>query len=264
MLRFYAERFHAATNAICELRCLISKLPEDGAILAPDITQIETYLADLRSLLTEMDLGVSVQNVEYLHNRLIQNPQVDADLRAALRHAFRILNDELRTHLFLHVERRDKPLYDAVALFGVEVRDKFLSATYDIEETGKCLALGRSTASAFHSIRCLEAAIRGIARCLGIPDPTRASDRNWGAVLGTVRDELARRWPGSSNRMSGDGEFFDNAYTALAAMQNPWRNATMHLDQKYTPDEARTIFETVKGFMQRIASRMDENGDPKV
>ncbi len=55
----------------------------------------------------------------------------------------------------------------------------------------------------------------------------------------------------------------EETYAALAATQNPYRNATMHLDHKYTEDEAQNLFEIVKGFMNRIADRMDENGDPK-
>jgi hypothetical protein len=58
------------------------------------------------------------------------------------------------------------------------------------------------------------------------------------------------------------GSFFDNAYAALAAMQNPWRNATMHLDQKYTADEADHMFGAVRGFMKKVASRCDEQGQP--
>jgi hypothetical protein len=141
--------------------------------------------------------------------------------------------------------------------------NQFPTAAYDIAEASLCLAFQRSTSSAFHSIRCLEAAIRALARCLGIADPTKAAGRNWGAVLKTVKDELDRRWPTSTDRLSGDGEFFDSAYAALAAMQNPWRNATMHLDQKYTEDEAAHLHEVIKGFMRKIASRCDENGDPK-
>ena len=45
-------------------------------------------------------------------------------------------------------------------------------------------------------------------------------------------------------------------------MQNPWRNGTMHLDQVYTPEDARHIFEVVGGFMRKLASRMDEDGLP--
>ncbi|MGB8901471.1 MAG: hypothetical protein WCC90_20505 [Methylocella sp.] len=63
-------------------------------------------------------------------------------------------------------------------------------------------------------------------------------------------------------RSGGDAELFDNAYAALAGMQNPWRNSTMHLDQVYTPEDARHIFEIVGGFMRKLASRMDEDGLP--
>ena len=48
----------------------------------------------------------------------------------------------------------------------------------------------------------------------------------------------------------------------ISRFHNPWRNAIMHLDQKYTLEEARHIFEIVGGFMRKLASRMDENGLP--
>lgn len=63
--------------------------------------------------------------------------------------------------------------------------------------------------------------------------------------------------------MSGDGRFLEEAYAALAAMQNPWRNATMHLDQIFTAEAAHDLFRLAGGFMRRIADRIDENGDPK-
>jgi hypothetical protein len=62
--------------------------------------------------------------------------------------------------------------------------------------------------------------------------------------------------------MSGDGRFFEDVHGTLAAMQNPYRNSTMHLDQKYTVGEASEIFITVRGFMRKIAARMDEEGNP--
>jgi hypothetical protein len=265
MLRFYAEKFHAATNMIAGLVAFVNQVPAaaDGTVLGPEITKIGKYLDDLHSIIEELDLGVSRQNIEFLRDRIKNNPTIDPDFRSALAMSYRLLNNELGLHLFLHVDFHDKKLFEPKKpLFGADVEEKFLSCIYEIQEAAKCLALGRSTAAAMHSIRCLEAGIRALSRSLGISDPTRASDRNWGKVLGTVKDEIDRRWPGASLRMFGDGEFFDNAYAGLAAMQNPWRNATMHLDQKYTLDEARNIFETVKGFMQKIASRMDEDGKP--
>jgi hypothetical protein len=169
---------------------------------------------------------------------------------------------ELRGRSVFVVRPEAAKLFNGTNLFGLDVATKFPSVVYEIAEASKCLALERSTASAFHSIRCLEAGIRALSRCLQIADSTKASDRNWGAMLKTLKDRIDQRWPGSSTRLSGDGEFFDNAYAALAAMQNRWRNATMHLDQKYTDEEARHIFEVVKGFMKKLASRIDEDGKP--
>src|SRR5882724_6262350 len=145
----------------------------------------------------------------------------------------------------------------------MEVSLKFPSIAYEIDESAKCLALRRATASAFHSIRSLEAAIRAMSRCLGIPDPTRAAGRSWGNLLKVIKAEIDVRWLTTTDRLLGDGRMFEETYAALAAMQNPYRNATMHLDHKYTEDEAQNLFEIVKGFMNRIADRMNENGDPK-
>lgn len=148
-------------------------------------------------------------------------------------------------------------------LFGSNVDTQFPSISYEISESGKCMALGRSTASVFHSIRCLESGIRAISRCLGIPDPTRASERSWHKMLEKVKAEIERRWPTASNKLSGDGQLFDGLYGALAAIQNPYRNSTMHLDQIYTEDDANHIFVMVGGFMKKIASKMDEQGLPR-
>jgi hypothetical protein len=37
----------------------------------------------------------------------------------------------------------------------------------------------------------------------------------------------------------------------------------MHVEQKYTHEESMHVFHVVKGFMMKIAERMDENGMPK-
>jgi hypothetical protein len=173
------------------------------------------------------------------------------------------LADETEVRDYLSLGLKEAAYYRDDAPFGLEVSANFQIAEYDIEEASKCLALERGTAAAFHSIRCLESGIRALSRCLGISDPIKAADRSWFRTLDAFRAEMDRRWVGSASRLTGDGRFFEEAYAALAAMMNPWRNATMHLDQKYTPEEAVYIFEVVKGFMKKVASRCDEEGNPK-
>jgi hypothetical protein len=62
--------------------------------------------------------------------------------------------------------------------------------------------------------------------------------------------------------VAGDKEFFEELHASLDAVRNPWRNATMHVERKYTDDEADHIFVAAKGFMAKLASRGDENGQP--
>jgi len=178
-------------------------------------------------------------------------------------HVIKVLRDELMGRTFFEMNAVEKSLYEDRAPFGDDVASKFASVSYDIEEASKCLALGRSTASAFHSIRCLEAGIRVISRCLGISDPTKGVDRSWFKLLSAVKGQIDKKWPTTKDRLSGDGRYFEEAHAVLAAMQNPYRNATMHFDNKYTEAEAKHIFEIVKGFMTKLASRCDEDGTPK-
>ena len=224
----------------------------------------EGTLSMLQSAVAVIDnsgLSYSKGFLELVLNR-IKSDQPANRVGEALNMLQKAIQIELsNTHVFSLLPREAEFFAPPTPLFGPDVAKQFISLRYDVEEAGKCYALGRSTASVYHTIRCLEAAILAMARCLGIPDPIKGSQRNWGVVLKTISEEIDRRWPKSS-RLSGDGVFFGISHAILVAMQDPYRNPTMHLGKKYTEEEALHTFELVKGFMQKIASRMDENGQP--
>jgi hypothetical protein len=108
----------------------------------------------------------------------------------------------------------------------------------------------------------MEIAILALSRCMAIPDPIRPGDRNWGTILNAVWAGIEARWPTTASRLAGDGALFEELHASLDAVKNPWRNSTMHVEKKYTGDEAEHIFVAVKGFMKKLASRMDEEGKP--
>ncbi|MDZ4374448.1 MAG: hypothetical protein U1C74_23910 [Phenylobacterium sp.] len=170
----------------------------------------------------------------------------------------------MKTKAFLHIEPRRRHLYEEGPHFGDKVALQFPGLTYNINEAAKCLALGRWTASAYHSLLCLEGALRGLTRCLGIPDPTTGADRNWSAVGRSVGAEMKRRWPTAADRATAEFTAFDRIFGALQALQNPYRNETMHLSAQYGEEEAAHIFEMVKGLLQRAADKCDEMGNPKL
>ena len=184
----------------------------------------------------------------------------------SLREVPQIARRELRPRLIFMISPEHHRFYRPTKgpLFGLEVDNAFEGIRYDIEEGGKCFATERSTAAVFHFVRCLEAGLRAMARCLGMPEPQKGHDQSWGEILRGIRTEINRRWPTQADRFSGDGKVFNELYGALAAIKSPYRDNTMHLQEKYVEGEARHIFEMVKGLMERIAARIDEKGEPKL
>lgn len=171
------------------------------------------------------------------------------------------LADELSARYLFALDARQAEAFQSGS-FGENVEAQFPVLIDEIRECYKCYALERGTAAAFHAIRCLECGFAAMWRCLGIADPISGFERNWANRKKKVEEQMELKWPTKTGRFSGDAQLFDEALGLLAGLQNPYRNATMHFDAKYTLDEAWHIMELVKGFMRKIASRMDENGLP--
>lgn len=196
---------------------------------------------------------------EYVSSSHVTNDM----LRSLVTDLLSRVTDELQDRVFLALPPESAALYTpAQPLFGAQVEAQFPTAAFEIEEAGKCRALGRYTACVFHLMRAFEVSIRGVARCLGIPDPLKPAERNWGNVLKAVKAEMDRRWPTAADRQAGDGRTFEALYASLDAVKNPWRNTTMHVEGKYTEEEARHIWNATEGFMRALASRCDETGAP--
>lgn len=168
------------------------------------------------------------------------------------------LRDELELTKFVHIESGRIQFYDPTEpLFGQLVAANYPTAYLEVEEAGKCLALGRSTACVFHLMRTMEVGIRAIAQGLKIPDPVKPAEKNWGAILRKIREAIdaRQRW-----RRKADKDFYEEALAHLDAVRNPWRNATMHVEKTYTEEEAENILYIVRAFMTKLASKIDENG----
>lgn len=190
------------------------------------------------------------------------------DIAKLLDELYGRLIDECGLRSFFCLSIRDSgfALHDT-PLFGADVQRKFPSAAFEIEEAGKCLGFGRSTASVFHLMRTLEIAILAVSRCLSIPDPIKPGDRNWGHILSqSIKPELDARTGKKGGKLwttPSDKQFFEGAYASLDAVRAAWRNTTMHVENKYTDDEAEHIYVAVRGLMKKLASRMDEQGMPQ-
>ncbi|NBB25945.1 hypothetical protein GVM20_12485 [Porphyrobacter sp. SLTP] len=138
----------------------------------------------------------------------------------------------------------------------------FPSASFEVEEAAKCIAFGRYTASVFHAMRMLEIGIRALSKRLGIPDPTKPSEKNWGKILTAIKAQIDQLWPTNSRLPGSEGVAFEGLYAHLDAVRNPWRNSTMHVETIYAPHEALHIIRCAAFFMTALSKLTDEDGTP--
>jgi hypothetical protein len=135
-------------------------------------------------------------------------------------------------------------------LFGQLVNDKFPASIDDIEEAGKCIALGRGTGAVMHLMRVMEVGLKSLGRMLTIPYAP-----SWESYLKQISDKIGAKRRIKGIKWKRDEPYFRDISGDLLVIKQAWRNPTMHIDRKYAPEEAIEIFRAVKALMQRLASR---------
>ncbi|MBR1143683.1 hypothetical protein [Bradyrhizobium sp. AUGA SZCCT0431] len=221
---------------------------------------ISAALTELIGHLQEFELPVTLAAAKRLKEAVDKNERLaeDKDVGELI---FRLI-DELRDRKFIGLSNELGKLFNTQQ-FSADIRLKFPSAVVDIDEAMNCLALERSTASVFHLMRVMEVAVRATASCLGVPNPVRGSDKNWGQMLAQIKSATNLKWPTAVEKMLPDAKRFEDLYVSLDAVRNGWRNTTMHVERTYTMDEAQRIRHAVEGLLIIMAARFDENGSPQ-
>lgn len=140
------------------LRSELDSLLPHLLILNEQLTRIATVRLSKRLAGENMKYGDVAENIEDITKRL---------------------SDELSFTKTFVLEQERHGYYDSPSpIFGEDVRDKFVGSSFEIDEAAKCFALSRPTACVFHLMRVMEIAVRAVARCLAIPDPTKPAERN--------------------------------------------------------------------------------------
>ncbi|KPB01668.1 hypothetical protein [Ahrensia marina] len=256
--------------AITSLRTLIertSSCDSNAAISKPDqITACGTL-----ERLFENFVVVGCQSAHVANQRLIQNLKEKELTYGQLLNATREIESRFADHLseikLLVLQPNEAqlmlPVDHLLRGTGSHVEGfpaAFPKASLEIEEAAKCLALNRYTAAVFHSMRALESGIKAFSLLLEIPDPTKPAEKNWGVMLRKITESLEEKWP-KKHRLNGTlGAKYENIYATLDAVKNPWRNATMHVENTYSPHEALHITRCVAIFLVELAKYCDEEG----
>jgi hypothetical protein len=175
------------------------------------------------------------------------------ELAVSVRELKTRLKDELNERDFLYVSPNWTKFYKDPMLFGKDVHERFPLAIDDIEEAGKCLALGRSTACVLHLMRVVEVGLKAVGEALNIPYAP-----SWESYLKQISDQIVQKHKNKTARWKRDVKFYRDLSGDLLTVKQAWRNPTMHVDRKYSTEEAEQIFAAAKSFMVRLAQHFSQ------
>ena len=151
--------------------------------------------------------------------------------------------------------------YETVPLFGDEVFDNLPEANYDIEEAGKCFALGRNTACVMHLMRALEVSLKAVGHGVGLPNAVELARNNWTTALKAIGDQIGVNDKAANPAWTPEkSTFFKDVRAQLFAVKVAWRDTSMHLEKKYDEKDAKRIYDAAKNFMEHLAEHLDQTG----
>ena len=251
MRQFDARRLMALDSLFVALRVYESSTDSNpNAIFTEEsVKHLLKDLEDTTQICTEMGLPVGRHKASSIIGQLTPSGANPHDIAVELGHLSDIIHTELESHVFLYIEPTKAYLYLQPELFGFQVAERFPSASDDIEEAGKCLALNRATACVFHLMRVLEFGLYVLAEDLAI-DNIR---ENWQNAIDQI-DKAIRSLPKTDERK----DLYADAATNFMHIKDAWRNRTMHVGRIYTDEKAQQIFDNTKVCMQALATRLSE------
>ena len=215
----------------------------------------------LRDLLTASGLDVSASIAADIvkaidggevrpNGNVVFATQALNNLRGPLTEMPTSIRRELESRTVLILSKRDAELFSPVQPnFGEEVFAAFPAAREDIEEAGKCLGLGRSTACVFHLMRALESAAQGIADKIGV---TIFDSNGKGLPWGVIADNMKRKI--DAMKGSPDQTKWYRVQQNLVSVNRAWRVPTNHPKETYTHEQAKEVFDSTKAFMRELSA----------
>lgn len=232
---------------------IVAQRDDPNHVIREDTAQrIAGAVKEIKGLCEELGLSTSALKASVVLNRV--KPGFTANTLAT---SFDSLSEfialEMTSHLFMYIEPSKAHYYSNIDLFGSEVSEKFPSAKDDVAEAGKCLALNRGTACVFHLMRVLESGLYALADALQIPK----IEENWHNAIEQI-EKAIRKLPSQTLEQKNDSAFYSEAATYFFNVKGPWRNRSAHSGQIYTEEKAEQVFNSVRGFMQVLATRLKQ------
>jgi hypothetical protein len=229
------------------------------------------YLRFIELECRKIGLRNSAETVREFRNKLLAWKVIDLtsnQVATRIDEIARAIRREMKLNLFMYIpvdraeycqswgESKRAERGEQIMLFGNGVKEKFPSADYDVIEAGNCFAAGRHTACVFHLMAVLEVGLITLAKKFNVP----SENKNWQNIIEPIESKIRGMGsnPARSSDWKSEQEFYSQVAIHFMFLKDAWRNSVAHGRGKYTEEEAKRIMENVRGFMQKLATKLSE------
>lgn len=261
MLKKYAYMYGAFISDLGQWRqrlLRIRKAEGTGARLGGDDgPRMSQWLHLLMLSSKELGLDATLAQIIRLDKICLTNGEVSVALRE-LNELRRRLVEQLKGHSFYYVPLPLVSYYDEpLRELGAEVTERFSKdALWHIEESGKCIALGRASASVYHFSAAIEECLRSLAGFLGIEHAP-----SWDGYIKAIRKRLDTPWKDKQEDWRRDEALYRSLLEDLDSLKLTIRNPSAH-GEKYTDEQARRIHLNMSAFAQHVARILPAQDGP--
>lgn len=251
MLRAYGEIFSRLTTLLYQIEIFTKGDDKNDLVTESDRVIIEHCVTVATNVSDELQMPSVFAKAERMWHALKGNTYNKAELNHDAEDLNSRLEDELKHLMFKPVLPRYSKYYSDKPLFGQKVFDKFPAAIDDVQGAGNCLALGEGTACVMHLMRVMEAGLKALAAGLKIPYAP-----SWESYLSQIQKKIDAKHKTKGVSWRRDEKFYRDVSGDLLTIKQAWRNPTMHIDRRYSQEEAEQIYLAVKPLLERLADKL--------
>lgn len=173
------------------------------------------------------------------------------------------IEDGLRHRCFYHYPKEKAEPLLSFEKDWEKVITAFPSNKEDALAALDCWALEKNTACVFHLMRVAEYGLRALAKERRVKIKRKPLEwAEWQEVIAAIRKKVDMLADDKRMRRPERGEvleFYKGALGEFEAFKDAYRNNVMHARKTYDEAQAKSVLLHVRGFMERLACRIDEN-----
>jgi hypothetical protein len=250
MLKRYAFSFYEVVVGIERVRRTASI--DSGEANTFRLDDLSTVLIQLRAECVKLDLAHTPDLISHVESEVHRKGKDYSceDMANHLETLASTFATELRKELFFRIAEERRKYIEKDDLLGSQVNAAFPSCVTEITNAGNCYALEQNEACVFHLMRILERSLGVLASKFSVP----FEHDKWHNIIEQLEAKIRKMDAGTFGPDWKDKQkFYARAANQFMFFKDAWRNHVMHVRDVFDEGKTRSVFNSVKGFMQALA-----------